>query len=227
MDNAGRVHWFVAIYVFSRLVKSRLARLAAYPAIAVLLGLLLPPDAAPLYICFAVGAAMRDAHVSAITARKVVVIALLAIGLLIGGMSQFAKPPASFYGQSDVFEVMRMYILMIWTLAASLIVLSVLISASLRRLLAGAVGRFLGRISFALYLTHFPILGSLGAGLWLTIGRNSATGFILVTIAYLLAVFLAAIGFETLVDRPSISLSHWLRRRLTDAGSYDARRLRA
>ena len=62
--------------------------------------------------------------------------------------------------------------------------------------------RQLGRLSFSIYLLHFPILFTLVC-LAFTIAPSPAVAFVL----FLVLTLLAAVAFERLVDRPSIALS--------------------
>ena len=71
----------------------------------------------------------------------------------------------------------------------------------MQRPLASAAGRVLGRLSFSIYLLHFPILFTLVAfaALHVPIG--------VVFVLFLLLTLFAAIVFERWVDRPAIALS--------------------
>jgi peptidoglycan/LPS O-acetylase OafA/YrhL len=68
-------------------------------------------------------------------------------------------------------------------------------------LLEGSAGRRLGRLSFSIYLLHFPIMFTLVCAAF-TIVPSPAAAFGL----FLVLTFLAATAFEYLVDRPAIAL---------------------
>ena len=203
-----------AIYLVFSIFGSSKFRLVAYLVMAVFTVAIVPADKAPLYLSFAAGAAMRDGRVANLTLNVWFAIFALLVGGFFGGMSQFMKPSETFYGSvlASSFEALRVHILYVWTVAAGLIVFAFVVHSPLQKLLAGAFGSFLGRISFAVYLLHFPILASLGVYFFLLIGRFSAFGFAATLAIYLTVVVLAAVIFERLVDRPAIRLSHNLRR---------------
>jgi peptidoglycan/LPS O-acetylase OafA/YrhL len=77
-------------------------------------------------------------------------------------------------------------------IGASLIVLAVLQATSLQQMFGSAIGRFLGRISFTLYLIHIPLLASVTAALMRSMHEMGRLPTLLVagpaTIALALAV---------------------------------------
>jgi peptidoglycan/LPS O-acetylase OafA/YrhL len=97
----------------------------------------------------------------------------------------------------------------------------VLLCGPVWAVLASRPFRLLGRLSFSLYLLHFPLLftvvalGFLWFVSWLPYG-----GAVLASLVIYLAIsLLAAVAFERWVDRPAIALS----RRLTPPASAAAR----
>ncbi|HET7883611.1 MAG TPA: acyltransferase [Acetobacteraceae bacterium] len=98
-------------------------------------------------------------------------------------------------------------------LGAVALYFGILLCPPMQRPLASVIGRVLGRLSFSIYLLHFPILFTLVAfaALYLPIGA----AFVL----FLLLTLLAAIAFERWVDRPAIALSRVLSARPLSAGS--------
>jgi peptidoglycan/LPS O-acetylase OafA/YrhL len=82
---------------------------------------------------------------------------------------------------------------------------------SLQRHLEQPVMRWLGKMSFSLYLVHFPILFTCVAANFTLLDRFLPYG-ISVAIASLTGIaasLLAAIPFERWIDRPAITLSRW------------------
>jgi peptidoglycan/LPS O-acetylase OafA/YrhL len=97
-------------------------------------------------------------------------------------------------------------------LAAVALFLGVLLGPVAQWLLAGKLCRGLGRLSFSIYLLHFPILFTLGcAGFVPLAGTLAYPVAVAVTfVGFVLIVLIAARGFEHWVDRPAIRLSRRL-----------------
>ena len=98
-------------------------------------------------------------------------------------------------------------------LAASLIFLGVLGWPAAQRVLEGRVPQWLGRLSFAVYLLHWPVLQTVGAlafAAGLPLGRWPA--FWLAFAAVLGVTLALAEAFERWVDRPALAWSRALRR---------------
>ncbi|MDE2583019.1 MAG: acyltransferase [Rhodospirillales bacterium] len=95
-------------------------------------------------------------------------------------------------------------------IGAVLIFLGVLNLPAIQRSLTTRVPHFLGRISFPLYLLHFPIMATLGCSVFIAV--QPALGNVVgggVALAVGLAVTLpAAWVFERWVDRTAVRLSH-------------------
>jgi peptidoglycan/LPS O-acetylase OafA/YrhL len=90
-------------------------------------------------------------------------------------------------------------------LAAIALYLGVLYCTPIWSLLASAPCRHLGRLSFSIYLLHFPILFTV-----VCLAFTALPSVIFAFVLFLAATFLAAIVFERLVDRPAIALSRWV-----------------
>ncbi len=97
-------------------------------------------------------------------------------------------------------------------LAAMALFLGALLSPAAQWLLARSLCRQLGRLSFSIYLLHFPILFTLGcAGFTALAGFLSSPEAIATTfVGFALVVLIAASGFERWIDRPAIRLSRRL-----------------
>jgi peptidoglycan/LPS O-acetylase OafA/YrhL len=98
------------------------------------------------------------------------------------------------------------------SIAAGGVVLSAMTLPSLRAILGSALPRFLGRISFALYLVHLPLLMSLGAWYYLHVGLPPGARFALGFILFL-AIALALAWMMTIwIDEPLVKGLHRLKK---------------
>ncbi len=97
-------------------------------------------------------------------------------------------------------------------LAATAVFLGALLSPPAQWLLTLLPCRQLGRLSFSIYLLHFPILFTLGCTAFVALANTlpySAT--VAITFAgFVVVVLLAAAAFERWIDRPAIQLSRHL-----------------
>jgi peptidoglycan/LPS O-acetylase OafA/YrhL len=86
----------------------------------------------------------------------------------------------------------------------------------LQRQLERPTTRWLGKISFSLYLTHFPLLLTLVAALFTVLHHTLpyAPSIAIASIAGIAASIAIAIPFERWIDRPSIMLSRIAGRRI-------------
>lgn len=146
-------------------------------------------------------------------------IPLLILGLVLGSMPQgpltqtiFAAVP-SWQGIMPLAD-WRLVILMTGAYA---VLVAVLLGRWPQRFLTWRVSAFLGRISFALYLTHFLVLGSYASYLFTAL-RNGSVPYaqsLLITGTGSLAIILCvAYLYAKHVDEPAIRLSAWLYQRV-------------
>jgi peptidoglycan/LPS O-acetylase OafA/YrhL len=97
-------------------------------------------------------------------------------------------------------------------LAAVALFLGVLFSPGAQRLLSRALCGRLGRLSFGIYLVHFPILFTVGCAGFLALATALPyPAVVAATFAgFTLAVLITASSFERWIDRPAIRLSRTL-----------------
>jgi peptidoglycan/LPS O-acetylase OafA/YrhL len=144
-------------------------------------------------------------------------VGLLALGILLcttdtlGIMTPLRKLfPTPFIGRREAPEVMQsMY-------GAMAVFFGIAWLPRIQLVLAWPAFRWLGKISFSLYLTHFPLLFTavsagfvvLAASLWYF------SAVVAVTVVGCLLSLMLAVGFEGLIDQPAIGLSRWAFRRM-------------
>ncbi len=82
-------------------------------------------------------------------------------------------------------------------------------SPAAQRLLALPLCRQVGRLSFGIYLVHFPILFTLAcaAFLWLAVVLPYPVAVIITGIGFTMLVLIAAAAFERWIDRPAVRIS--------------------
>jgi peptidoglycan/LPS O-acetylase OafA/YrhL len=167
-------------------------RTAALAVLAVLLWAAVP-GIGPALAIFTGGAALASARV-----RVPAPMGLALLGLALGsynGMRLFGLPA----GMDTPLHC----------LGALLLVAGVLHAPALQRSLTARWLLWLGRISFALYLVHQPVIFSLGAALFVAL---EPSGYTLAAAASAVAVVVAslplAVAMERWIDRPAIRLAH-------------------
>ena len=197
----------LAIYVVFGYARSTFTRLICCALIAATVALLrLEPQS---YLCFAVGSAIFLIRGWLLRLPSWLGLALFTVGLVLGGRPYFAPQPETFYDGINHF--LGKYYLLVWPTGAALVVCGAFMSVSAIKVLGGVLGRFLGRISFGVYLVHFPLLHSLMAYLYLTYGHTGVLGFAVVALLYLGAVILIAFAFTIFIDEPGTNFARVLR----------------
>lgn len=105
-----------------------------------------------------------------------------------------------------------------WALGGVLTVAGVVGSPQLTRILSIGIFRFLGKISFALYLLHFPIILSFSISMVRKGLHYGQTQMVAVLISYVLTLGLLLIAsslFYKWVDSPCIRLASWMEKRVS------------
>jgi peptidoglycan/LPS O-acetylase OafA/YrhL len=101
-------------------------------------------------------------------------------------------------------------------LAAIALFLGVLLSPLARRSLSFGPCRQLGRLSFSIYLLHFPILFTLPCVTFPSLVNvlPYPTAIFMTLGGFMVMTFASAFLFERWVDRPAIQFSRWIARRI-------------
>lgn len=136
-------------------------------------------------------------------------LAVVALALYLGGANEGRS--FSWLGAStlklngmDVNKVVA-----VKCVAAILLTCALLRHGGLQRMLSTAPCRYLGRLSFSLYLLHLPLICSVGCWIFLSIhaGANYNLAALIAAVATMAVVFALAHLFERFVDRGAISLA--------------------
>lgn len=112
------------------------------------------------------------------------------------------------------------------TIGAALIVFSINHSPAIQKLFTNPLSQYLGKISYAFYIVHGPILHSLGYSLmpniWAITGKETnfqyCLGFFIGWLICLPIAIWAGDVFWRAVDVPSVKFSRWLEDRLIARG---------
>jgi peptidoglycan/LPS O-acetylase OafA/YrhL len=166
---------------------------------------------APYYLCFIAGTLLFVLRDNLRYFPSWSGVLMLIVGLFLGGRPYGEPPPESFYYVPFIIFGRHFYAYC-WPVGATLIVTGTLVSSTAAKALGCKVGQFLGRISFGVYLVHFPLLKSIMAYFFVSWGQFGAFEFIISAFFYLCCVIIAGFIFTVLVDEQAIYLSHSVRR---------------
>ncbi|KAA2235257.1 acyltransferase family protein [Salinarimonas soli] len=159
------------------------------------------------YICFLNGVLIYFARdiISILSPR--VSTPLIVIGVFLGGKPFFPPPGESVYYwpyAASSYLGLSMYV---WPLGATFLLAGSISSETFRLLLLKKPFVFLGRISFSLYLVHFPLM------LVFMTNWFVKYGFWPASFLYMILMFVLAFAFTVFVDEPTVALCRRLRGR--------------
>lgn len=163
------------------------------------------------YVCFPLGIVLREAWAAGRLPFALPISAML-LGLVIGSQSGDAARRLGLDWLPDALSPEKKGGLL-YPLAATLVVYGCLRSRLMITALSGRTGRFLGAVSFPLYLVHVPLIYTVVAEAYLRASPHAlALAFVLTgSLMLMLAVACAA---ERWLERPFLGLLGRLRRRL-------------
>ncbi len=200
----------IGIYIIFKSASAASTRLMAYVAIAALcvVARLEPQN----YLCFVAGAAMYDLGVVKRRPPRQLVVAAIALGIFLGGKPLSAPSLSSIYFPLVHFADGMHVTGLIYPLGAMLLLFGALTSPTMQNILSGRSGAFLGKISFSLYLVHFPLLGSVQAAGFVYFGYTSSIALACVTLVYICVVLAVSTAFYAVVERPTLGLLRSIKR---------------
>ncbi|SDW56696.1 acyltransferase family protein [Roseicitreum antarcticum] len=204
VELVGSVALFVVYWIGRHHTALRFAALAGFAA----LGLFLIRDA---YLCFVTGALLYEAQKRGLLQRLPGWVGLLALvaGIMLGA------PAEGFIGRMELAGVpTRFHPGNTWgltaVLAATFLMLAALRLAPFATLLSTRLPQWFGRLSFALYLVHVPLLYTFVASAQLNLEMPPGLLFAV----YIAMTFAISQAFTLLVDEPSLRMVQRMRRYL-------------
>ncbi|WP_158516204.1 acyltransferase family protein [Bosea vaviloviae] len=165
------------------------------------------------YVCFPLGIILREAWASGRLPSALPIFAML-LGLVIGSQSGDA---AQLLGLDWLPEALKPDKKggLLYPIAATLIVYGCLRSRRLAAALSGRIGRYLGAISFPLYLIHVPFIYTIVAEAYMRTNLHISARAGLLT-GSLVLMFATAHAAERWLERPFLGLLGQLRGRLRE-----------
>jgi peptidoglycan/LPS O-acetylase OafA/YrhL len=141
--------------------------------------------------------------------KALAIFALVCLGSYLGGMPDIKPGPGlRWYGWLPQFasdNAMRWH-----QIAALASMVAVLLSPTLQSIFGSALGRYLGRISFVMYLFQVPIICSYTAWVVVEFSASGQPGWLVVTMAFVSTVaviFLISTVTHRLIDENGVRLS--------------------
>ncbi len=164
--------------------------------------------------CLGISLNYTDAAAPRLSRRFTVIapVILLVLGLGLGSFPSNGNIHHTFYGRTPDFILFYFNANWFHGLGAYLVVLSFLISPRLQRFISLRLFRFLGYISFALYLLHPLVIGSVGSYLFLHIhdrfGYNHSVLYVFLLVVAVCA--LASWLMTRYIDGPGIKFAKYI-----------------
>jgi peptidoglycan/LPS O-acetylase OafA/YrhL len=187
----------IGIYVLYAIVRPNLRTPVLIAALAYYLGYTGQAD----YAAFAAGALMREFrhHLSPTLAWPALAFALV-FGAMMQGYADRNGLPI-WPGMLALGEPHQL-----WHVAAAVAAVYATLSLlPLKRMLGGRFGRFLGDISFGLYLVHVPLLYTVFVPLFLH-ARGSAWGMAGLLVAFIASSVMVGFAFTVFIDKPTMAV---------------------
>jgi peptidoglycan/LPS O-acetylase OafA/YrhL len=208
----------LAIYLVFALIRRSVWRGAA--EILVYCGLLYRNLEPFYYVCFVAGSMLYLARGAVARTPSWIGGAALLAGAIVGGKPFFPPPAGTFYDWPYRLALSVQGGMYIWPVGAMLAVFGVLAWRPAARVFGNRAARFMGRVSFAVYLVHFPLLVCVMTSLFVRWGHISDSAFVATVLVYLLIVYTVGYGFTILIDEPGTRLSTWLKLRPWQISSW-------
>jgi peptidoglycan/LPS O-acetylase OafA/YrhL len=209
------------IYVAQRLIPSRWRPWLLFALLVYFLGFASPPPARPhawtqALGSVAAGGLLHEAWTRGRLRDGPWGPGLVLSGLYLGGLSAYPLGSACYGGIFAAFAAWSDPQYSVLTFAAALLVAGVLTWPPARAMLESRVPAALGRVSFALYLVHFPPLVIVLPAIVGGAGGTAVVGFLA---GYAVLVAALAWALTRWIDEPTMALLRRLRRRASPAAA--------
>ncbi|GJD97609.1 acyltransferase family protein [Methylobacterium iners] len=168
------------------------------------------------YECFVLGIFLREAWAAGRLPSAFPILALM-LGLVVGSQSGDAATRLNLEWLPKVFRPGNKNGLL-YPMAAALVVYGCMRSDLLTRALSGRIGRFLGAISFPLYLIHVPVIYTFLASAFVLF-YSEPMSIILLLITFFSSLLVLSYLFERFVERPFLRTLGKLRRKMRNLRS--------
>lgn len=194
------------IFAYSLLATRGLQRAIIW-SVLLLLAVFLSPANWPHYLAFLLGALLAQ---RAVRVKQPLAWGAVLLSLYLGGFST-----NEIYAPFREIPLDPQVIRSLLGACAGALTLIAVQAGLGRTLLECNLGQFLGRISYALYLVHTPVILSAGCALYLygvtQLGVSRSVAVVMVIAVLLPLTIIVAVMFERLVDRPAIAIGkRWL-----------------
>jgi peptidoglycan/LPS O-acetylase OafA/YrhL len=156
----------------------------------------------PVYIGFSIGGILRELWIRNRLPRNAWSWVLLVISLFLASGNGLGVLPDGMTRVIVGFVSKHYYL--VSSIAAALVVFSVLTLPAIQRALKTVIPQFLGRISFALYLLHMPLLGSVLAWVDLNLSIPIFPKFVVMLVIFVTLAISAAWVMTIAIDEPLI-----------------------
>ncbi len=210
LEFIGSILIFCALAAFGRLPR----RWFIYAVLVLLLW-------KTYYVDFVFGLVFSDIYFHELAQRTRAILGcwvwmpLLAAGLLLGSVPYGPLRDTMFAGISSWLPAYQLQTT-VHSLGALLVMVAVMTSSQLQRGLAGKLSLFMGRISFALYLTHFLVPGSYTGYLFIALRHSFGyrSSILLAFAPSLVVSICVAFLYAVSVDEPSTRFAGWIKDRI-------------
>jgi peptidoglycan/LPS O-acetylase OafA/YrhL len=132
--------------------------------------------------------------------------------LSLGLACEWTKIPLAYSKSTPIFLSFLTADSFYYSLAAGLLIYSIMTNELLRRLLCARVPQFLGRISFAFYLIHFPFLVCVMAWLFLHCPGPDGPKVFFTFVLFIFSAIAIAWLFTISIDEPLMKRLHQLKK---------------